>query len=440
MSRGRCQLAVLMVAQASGQTGAWAALVCALPYALGRADPAFWLSAITAAWAGPAVAAGLAGGAIDRHGPRVVGTLCWLAAAAAAALCAVAGPRLPDLLTVLGCISLSGAVAEAAGNTAPTWMPSRPRLPEAGSWLVIAADLPVAGGPIGASQLITHYGWGISWLFAAVMFAVGAIGSALVAARRPEIAGAEQRGRLHPGLCGVLIVTAGVFVSYGAITILEVLYVRTVLSYPITMYGWLLAIWSAAGCYAAAVAGAWPRIMTSRWSIPYGVLIVGLGEGIYIGTRFIAVAVAGSVIFGIGAALFRLSCRAKIVAVTPAERHGWALSWWQSVQLGCDIAPAAVASQLTRAYGLRTVLVGSSALVGVLAMATSAVVAWLGVPGRHRAVVEHPPGQHRVRPQQQRSDEVGWAGGRRALPQLGYLASPVYDAEALRRSRRPGLH
>jgi hypothetical protein len=373
-------LAALAAAQAAGQAGTWAALTAALPAALARPHPAVWLSVVTVAWAAPAALIRVAGAPIDHYGPRAAAVASWAAAALAAlALVVAAQPGMPALVAVLAVISLAGGAGVAAGDTAPTWLPHRPDLARAGAWLTAGADVSVGAGALAGSSLVTAAGPRLAWLLVALLSAAGAVLSAVVPARRPAssfaggIGQAEQPARNHLGVPAVLTATAGIWLGYGVITILESLYVRRVLHDPLTIYGWLLAAWATAGAITAALAHHRPRLITGAWTVPASAALVALGEALYIGTSSFPLSVAGSVLFGCGSAWFGLGCRAVLVSATPPQRHGRMLATWRALQFGCDIAPAACTGTLVDTIGLRAVL--ALAPIFGLAAATCALTA-----------------------------------------------------------------
>jgi MFS family permease len=360
------QLLVLTVAQTAGQTGWWAAYVAALPAALGRPHPAVWLSAVTAAWCAPSMAARLAGGVIDRYGPRLTGAVAWAAAAAAAVLPAMTRPGLAVVLVVLAWVSAASGCAVAAGAAAPTWMPARPDLIRAGSWLVVATYLPIGAGPAGASNLLAHAGPQAAWALVTALLAAAAASSLLVPATRPALSPPAAGGlRARRTVRGVLVITAGIYLSWGAVTILEPLYVRAVLARPLPVYGWLLCTWAAAAIVTAVLAGRFPRLVTARWAVPGWALLIAAGEGLYLGTTLPVAAFTGAAVFGAAATLFGLSCRAVIIAATPAAEHGRALSLWFTVQDACLTLPAAFAGPAVAFIGLRAALDATAALAGL---------------------------------------------------------------------------
>lgn len=273
-------------AQAVAQTGSWAALVAALPLALDRAGTATWLAVITAAWAGPAMVTQVAGRPIDRYGPRVIGTASWLAATACAAA-ATAARSIPVILLLLSVISLFRGVGVAAGDTAPTWLPHQPDVTRAGSWLVVAASIPMLAGPLGSASVLAYIGPRADWAVVACLFAAGAAISALVPAVRPAgpgpgrpAAGREPaRPRRDRGtVLAVLVITAGCWLSYGLLEILEPLYARAVLHSGLLAYGSLMVAF-AVGATVTALAAIPLAPLTRRWwSVPAAALAVAVGE------------------------------------------------------------------------------------------------------------------------------------------------------------------
>jgi MFS family permease len=379
------QLLILTVAQTAGQTGWWAAYVAALAGALGRPHPAVWLSAVTAAWCGPSIAARLAGGLIDRHGPRVTGAAAWAAAAVVAAVPAVTRhPGLGVVLAALAGLSAASACAVAAGAAAPTWMPAQPDLVRAGSWLVIATYLPIGAGAAGAANLFVHAGPRAAWALVVCLLATAAASTLLVPTTRPGFAPpAARRFRVRPAVRRVLAITAGIYLSTGTVTILEPLYVHAILARPLPVYGWLQCTW-AAGAIATALATAHrPQLVTTAWAVPLSALLIAAGQGLYLGTTLVPAAFTGAAVFGAAATLFALSCRAVIVGATPAAEHGRALSLWFTIQDACLTLPAAAAGPAVAFFGLRAVLDGAATLAGV--SGTVCVVRTAPPPGPARS-------------------------------------------------------
>jgi MFS family permease len=417
-------LARLTVAQAAGQAGTWAGYTAALPIALADPHPAAALSAITAVWGLPSIAARLTGGAIDRYGPRRIGAAAWALAALAAAMAALVHLSLPGLLVVLAVVAAGGTWGVAAGEAAPTWLPGRPDLAAAGSWLVVAGSVPLALGPVGATNLTAHAGDRATWTLVAALSVVAAVATLAVPATRPPgAARARSHRRVPAPMLAVLTVTAALYASMGVITVLEPLYVRQVLAAPLTVYGWLLAVWAGAGTAVAVLAGRWRRL--ARAPIWAAVAVTAAGQVLYLGTAVLAAAFAGAALFGAGAALFRLSARAVIVDTIPEGEHGRALSWWETVQCASFAAPAVATGPLVAIVGLRVVL----ACCGLF---TAAVAALAGV----RPAGVRPAG---VRPAGVRPAQPGRCAPRRSPgPAPGRPAAPLRPGARCRSApRRP---
>jgi predicted MFS family arabinose efflux permease len=359
-------LAALTAAQGAGQAGTWAAYVAALPTALGRPHPATWVGVMTAAWTLPTIGSRLAGRQIDTRGPRVIGAASWIMAALAAAVPSATRSSVPVSVCALACLALGGTWGVAAGEAAPTWIPGRPDQAAAGTWLVIATTLPVATGPIGASTLLTHAGQQAAWAFAAGLFSVGAVLSLLVPSRRPERTD-DLPAVAIPDVRRVMVITVGIYLSVGVITVGEALYVTTVLRRSLVTYGWLLGVWAVAGM-VTAIATRNSAVITGRRAVPWAVLTLAAGATLYLSTASVVAAFAGSALFGVGAALVRQSCRVVLTRTPPAV-HGRVLSWWETSQCAGFAAPTLVAGSLITVFGLRAVLDGSCAFAAMVALA-----------------------------------------------------------------------
>jgi hypothetical protein len=395
------RLATLAGARVAGQSAYWAALVAAIPSVITRPHPAASLSLLFGCWAAPAGAAGVLGSLVDSWGPRTTAAVCWCSAAIAGVVPALTGDRgMPVLAAVLAWTSLSFGVGMAAGEAAPTWLPSQPSqraVARAGAWLGAAADLSVGIGPLGAAALAS-VGTRAAWLLVTTLGAAAAMLSAAVPAARPrehEPAAKNEPVRRHAGtgVRGVFAVTIGVFAGYGVIQILEALYVRRVLGAPYVAYGALLAVWAAAGAVTAVAADRHHRLPAGPRAIALGAAVTAAGEALYIGTPWLAVSVAGSVVYGVGSMVFYLACRAALTA-GPASQHGRILAAWWGAQAVGVAAPALVTGTLVGAVGLRAALGAAPALAALTA--TAAILA--PRPRQRRELPKSQIGRQAVRP------------------------------------------
>jgi hypothetical protein len=361
----------LTAVQTAGQTGTWAGYVAALPAALAQPRPAVALSLVTLAWSFPSIAARLAGGITDRHGPHRTGAVSWGLAAVAAMVPVVTRPGLPALLLVLAVLALGGTWGVAAGEVTPTWLPGLGDPALGGPWLAIATNLALTIAPIITTSLLTCSGDRAAWGLVATLSAAAAVGTLLTPAQPPmRTAASKQRAQMPPAVRRVLASTAGVYLSMGTITILEPLYVRQVLASPLIIYGGLLAVVGTAGILTSLAAKLWPRITCGRWAVPAATLTLAAGTILYINTPYSLCAFCGAAVFGIGTALFRLSARMVIVQAVPGSAHGRAFGLWETVQCGFSVIPTVFTGSLVAVLGLRAVLRCCGGLAGGVAAAS----------------------------------------------------------------------
>jgi MFS family permease len=368
----RSSMTVLTLAQTAGQTGSWAALVAALPLALSRPDAATWVAIITIAWGGlAAVSQFTTRRLVDRYGPRRTGMLSWAMAATGAAAAALITGSLAVVVAALGVMSAARGLAVLAGDVAPTWLPHRPDLTRAGSWLMLAAAVPVLAGPLGAAGILTGYGPRAAWLTVAGLFLAAAAAAALVPSARPGPAttAAAVRLRWLVKILSVLAITAGVWLTYGAMTVLQPLYVQDELHSTLVTYGWTMAAFALGGAGVALAALRLRAAVAWRWSVPLAALATAGGERLFTATTSVPMAMLGLVWWGASAAVFSLASRSVIVSAVPPEAHGRALGLWRGTQAAANIAPALVVGQLTAAAGLRSVLTWTCALAGACGLA-----------------------------------------------------------------------
>ncbi|MGH3158407.1 MAG: MFS transporter [Streptosporangiaceae bacterium] len=362
----------LTAAQTAGQAGTWAGYTAALPTALSQTHPAVVVSIITAAWTIPSIFAWLAGSLIDRHGPRRTGAAAWSLATLAALVPAATRPTLPVLIPVLAVLALGSTWAVAAGEAAPTWMPSRPHPATAGTALAAATNLTLIIGPAGAANLLTYTSDRAAWALVAALSLTAALTTLRIPATAPPPAASDSQppGQDPAMVRAVLAITAGFYLTLGLITVAEPLYVRQLLRAGLPVYGWLLAAVGAAGILTSITAGHRDTIITGRWAVPAAALTVAAGETLYLTTPILACAFTGAAVFGTGSTLFRLSTRAIIVRNTPGGQHGRALSGWETVQCLPSVVSTAATGPLISLFGLHAVLRGCSALAIVTAAAT----------------------------------------------------------------------
>jgi MFS transporter len=392
---------LLTAGRTAGQTGSWAALVAALPLALARPDPGLWLSAITAAWAAPVAIAELpmvAGRLADspRWGPRRAGAASWAVAAVAAAA-AVISRDLPVIIAALAVTSAARGIGVVAGDTAPSWLPGQSDLGISAAWVMLGDTLPVLAGPLGSATLLYAWGPRAPWVVTAGLFAAAGCAAVAVPAIRPPAVAVVVTDPVFSGwrrwlpatrVGGMLAVTAGIWLSYGAMEILQPLFVKDGLHSSLIVYGWTMAANAVAGSVTSVAA--MPKrsplraFLTWRWSVPVSALAVAASLRVFTATTSVTVAMGGSALWGAAAVLFTLASKEMILSHVPAQSHGEAIALWRAVQSGSYTAPAAATGPFTARFGLAGVLAGVCALAGASALCHFAGTAATSV-GRPRA-------------------------------------------------------
>ena len=389
---------LLTAGRTAGQTGSWAALVAALPLALARPDPGVWLSAITAAWAAPVAVTELplvAGRLADspRWGPRRAGAVSWVLAAVAAAA-AVTSRDLPVVIAALAVTSAARGVGVVAGDTAPSWLPGQPDLGISAAWVMLGDTLPVLAGPLGSATLLYAWGPRAPWIVTAGLFAAAGIAAVAVPAIRPPAVTATAPGpapafsgwrRWLPAtrVGGMLAVTAGIWLSYGAMEVLQPLYVKDGLHSSLIVYGWTMASNAVAGSVMSVAA--MPKrsplraFLAWRWSVPVSALAVAAALRLFTATNSVEVAMGGSALWGAAAVLFTLASKEVILSQVLPQAHGEAIALWRALQSAAYTAPSAVTGPLTASFGLARVLAGVCALAGASALGHAAGTAATGV-------------------------------------------------------------
>lgn len=383
----RRALQLLVIGQAVIGTAAWATLIAVqtkASYDLGEGP--LYLSAVALAWGAPTlVLSPLVGRAIDSAGPRVVG-LVGTVVSIVASLGLIVMSSSPLLLWA---VTLVGGVARAFTQPAVDSMPSR--LPggveqvKASIWLGFATSVPIVAGPAFAAMFIAAGGTTSAFVFNTFAYLLGLlIFVRLRTVPLDDVAGAEGeaeprgarawRGREVSIILGMTLV---VWISYGAFSPLEVLYVQKVLDQPASTFAAIEIVFGAGLLASTFAIARFDWLLSHRRTLPLAVLFVGAAEVLYIATDQVALAFAGVCCWGLAAGVFGPACRLVLLNRTPAEYHGRAMASWRGIQSFGSLAPPVVSGALASVVGIQPTLVGFAAVV----LATG-LVALLLMPGR----------------------------------------------------------
>jgi hypothetical protein len=210
-----------------------------------------------------------------------------------------------------------------------------------------------------------------AWLAIAATFIIAAAAAILVPTVRPAphpgvTVSTPSAPLMRGAVRRVLTATAGIWLSYGSLEIIQPLYVRQILHGSVSIYAWTLTAFALGGLTTGLAASAFPRkALASRLAVPIGALAVAAGELAFTATASLTVALAGSALWGASAAVFTISSRSLMLSVAPPGSHGRAMTIWRSIQSISYLAPATIIGSLVLALGLRTSLHAICLLAGI---------------------------------------------------------------------------
>lgn len=371
-------LRALVVGQTVIGTASWAAFIAILATASYKfhAQP-LYMSAIALAWASPGLLfSPLIGRSIDTFGPRRVGCIATgCSIVISGAFVAVPSPAVLWCLTLVA--GLARAFAQTAVDSMPSHMAGEVEAVTTSIWLGFATSVPILLGPVIAAGAIAVSGVPSIFVFNVVTYLVGLAIIVRLHTERPtsvdEDPEANNAGMALRGTVHVLAITLVVWISYGAFSPLEVLYVRSVLGRPASSYA-TIDVFFGVGILAATLIIRWKPGLLSRSSfVAVSAVLVGLTEGLYIGTRIYPIALAGVALWGIAVGFFGPACRVLILQRTPRTAHGRAMAKWRAVQSFGGLAPPVASGAIASQIGIQATLLGFSSAVVVAGLVMSAV-------------------------------------------------------------------
>jgi predicted MFS family arabinose efflux permease len=376
------RLALLFAGGALNAIGTWATLIALWGFAAYHfhAHPG-QVALLGLAWSLPgAVLSPLAGYPIDRFGPRAVMIASDLLGAATALAMAAAG----SYSTLLVLALFTGTV-QAFGRPASISLP--PRLVDdrdllaANSLLGVANQSAIVFGPLAGSLAIAWWGIQAAFYFDAATFVVGIL-AVLPLQLRPIAGGGRQHGpsrrdllagwrlaRTIPDVRRTLLLAAAVFCSWGAFFVLEPLYVRDVLHRSPATLGLLQT------CFGVGLIGMTmllprigDRVATVR-VLALAVATSGVTAAVYVGTRSLAVAIAGVFLWGVDVAFFMPPMQTVLQRATPGPAHGRVMALASTVNGAGQMAAIPLTGLVVAALGVQA----TGAIVGALAVVAGLV-------------------------------------------------------------------
>ncbi|MFD4551244.1 MFS transporter [Streptomyces sp. NPDC058466] len=395
-------LQTLVLGQILIGTASWAALIAVqtkASYELHQG--ALFLAAVAMAWGAPTILLSpLVGRVIDSRGPRAVGiAAASLSVAASLGLVLTDGPAALCAMTLLS--GVARAFAQPAADAMPSWLPGPAEHVKSSVWLGFATSVPMIAGPALAASLVAVGGTASAFTANAVAYLLGGgVFVLLRLTRTPETEQAkevkrakeaqqaremkqakgmkqgeeakEDRSRLglrglltHRGLRFTIVLTLIVWISYGAMTPLEILYIKSVLHRPAGTFATVEMVFGAGLLAATLLIARFDGLLGRRFFLPLSVLLVGAGQFLYSATHSLTFAYLGVGLWGLAAGLFGPACRLSLLQGTPADQHGRAMALWRAVQSFGSLAPPAVAGAVAHFAGVQPTLVAIGSLVVV---------------------------------------------------------------------------
>jgi MFS family permease len=373
----------LIVASFWSQLGDWLYNAALLAYVFVATGSAAWVGAATIVRLLPFMLLGPIGGAIadrfDRRKVLLFGDV--IRFALMLVLTAVVWADGP-IAVVIALTAVASAAGTAERPSAIAMLPrivGEARIGPANALLHTVQDVGVVIGP-GLGALILAFA-PIEWAFVAnaATFAISAAFVSTMRASPPPAGGAApdnvvshvvdgfRTARATPFALPLLLVVGMVEFTYGAQTVQLVLYAEQQLDLGPSGYGWLLA--------ASGVGGLLSVLVNHRLSTSHRVAAIVTVTGVmacatqlvYAGTDVVAVALAVTVVGGIGLVACEVVAETVLARITPGDSLGRVMGVFDALSVAAMIVGALLAAVLVEVAGLTFSLValggGSVAVV-----------------------------------------------------------------------------
>ena len=371
----------LLAGQAVNGIGSWCALVALWGYAAYRfhATPAE-IAILSLSWSLPAALFGPLGGVpVDRFGPRRALIVAdGLAACVAVAL--VFSNSFAQLVVLGACTGLTRCASDPAFSALAPRLVGDDQLLRANALLGAAMMSSIAFGPLLAAGAIAGWGPRGAFLVDAITYLVG-IAVVLPLRLRPlatrpartsawrELKSGLQIVRRSAGVQRILMLSASVYLVWGAYAVIEPIYVRDVLHRPASVFALLQAAFGvlllANALLIARIGDSVARFRTLR------VAAVGatIAAPIYVGTHSVAIAFCGIAIWGAATAWLIAPRDTLLQRATPVEVHGRVLALDSSLRSWAHVIALPIAALLAGTFDVRVAAFTFAAMpvIGVLA-------------------------------------------------------------------------
>ncbi|HET9076631.1 MAG TPA: MFS transporter [Acidimicrobiales bacterium] len=385
----RPRLALLFAGGALNQIGSWASLIALWGFAAFHfhSSPA-QVALIGLAWTVPGAVFSVASGwPIDRFGPRATLVAANVVGGAAAlAMAASSTYRTLVLLAVLA--GTAEAFGRPAGMSLPPRIVADEDLLAANALMGMSEQSAIVFGPLVASAAIAGWGLRAAFLVDAATFVAG-IAALLPLRMAPLPAGTPGPSAPADLTAGfrlawrvadirrTLLLAMVVFCSWGAFVVIEPLYVRDVLHRSPVTLGYLQTVF---GVGLLGMTALLPRLgdrVVSVRALAVSALASGGAAALYVGTRYLPVAMAGVFLWGVVTGFFMPPMQTLLQRSAPVETHGRLMAAAGTVNGVANLVAIPAGGLLIGLVGVS----GTGMVVGALLVAAGAA-GWRGGQAR----------------------------------------------------------
>jgi predicted MFS family arabinose efflux permease len=174
-----------------------------------------------------------------------------------------------------------------------------------------------------------------------------------------------------------------VWFSFGAFGALEPLFYRDVVGTGVETIGWVNSIFGVGIATGAFVLTRLPAKATSARGLTFGIMGVGLGSVLYIGTTDLRVIALGAIVWGAMIGGVEPLLRTLMQLDAPEEYIGRVMGTAQLHRSAGELVPLAVAPALSAIFGVQKVMMGGGLIAAAVAVASLGVAASIDRAG-HR--------------------------------------------------------
>lgn len=344
------------------------------------------------------VVGNLAGGVVvDRLGPRLTAVGALVVGCVVGVVIQFVEPAMGTVFVMAACLGLANGLQETAFRSFPPCLvEGEVALQRANGLIELATNVSVVVGPAIGGLITLNFPVIRVFVFY-VIASVAAIVVMLSTHERFRPAHAEEEGEPGNGhfladlaegvrvtfssrFLRTLFVMGFVgFFAFGAFDSLESLYYRDVLRVGADWMGWLTAVMGVGCVTGAVVMLRMPEGRIRMGTLALALFVVGAGSMLYVGTPWIACAVAGQAITGLGFGVLEPLQTTLVQRDTSLTHMGRVMATMRTGFQSAGVLPLLVAPALADLFGVQAVLFGASTFVTLVAVGFGV---WLWARGR----------------------------------------------------------